>query len=65
MQRGSLISLDLLLEMNKKSKRCIVDTLAGFCISCHIDSKINFMLNFQSGCRLANLLQNTHAVKQA
>jgi hypothetical protein len=63
MQRGSLTSLDLLLEKNKKNKRCIFDASAGFCISCYIDSKRNFILNFQSGYRLANLFQGTHPVK--
>lgn len=65
MQRGSLISLDLLLEKNKKNKRYISDASAGFCILCYIDSKSNFIPNFQSGYRLANLFQGTHAVKQA
>jgi hypothetical protein len=65
MQRGSLISLDLLLEKNKKNKGCIFDASAGVCKACYIDSKSNFILNFQSVYGLASLFQGTHAVKQA
>jgi hypothetical protein len=41
----------------------IMLSLIVFCISCYIDPKSSFILNFRRRYRLADLFQGTHAVR--